>query len=275
MTPTIAFIGGGNMARSLIGGLIAHDHPASQIHVADPNPETRRQLQTDFGIIAAADNHRAFNAGDVVVLAVKPQQLRQVCQDLSPLTQTHRPLFISIAAGLRCADISRWLNADIALVRSMPNTPALLGAGATGLFANPQVTAAQRGAAEAILSAVGHCHWVDDETLIDAIAAISGSGPAYFFLFIEALSQAGHALGLTAAAAEQLAVQTALGAARMAAETGRSARTLRQHVTSPGGTTERALQVFEQGDLIGLAAAATRAAHRRAGELAEQLGADA
>ena len=193
MNTTIAFIGGGNMARSLIGGLIANGQPAGQIHVADPNAGTRRQLQTDFGIVVTTDNHRAFNACDVVVLAVKPQQMSQVCQDLSTLTQVHRPLIISIAAGLRCADISRWLDAGIALVRTMPNTPALLGAGVTGLFANPHVSAPQRKVAESILAAAGHCHWVADESLIDAIAAISGSGPAYFFLFIEALSQIGRA----------------------------------------------------------------------------------
>ena len=274
MNTTIAFIGGGNMARSLIGGLIATDQPAGRIHVADPNADTLQQLQTDFGIKVTTDNHRAFNACDVVVLAVKPQQMRRVCRGLSTLTPAHRPLVISIAAGLRCADIGRWLNADIALVRTMPNTPALLGAGVTGLFANPHVSAAQCEVAESILAAAGHCHWVADESLIDAIAAISGSGPAYFFLFIEALSQAGHALGLTTDVAEQLAVQTALGAARMASETGTSAGALRRQVTSPGGTTERALHAFEHGDLTGLVATATRAAHRRAGELAEQLGAD-
>ncbi len=270
--PRIAFIGGGNMAASMIGGLIADGWPNDRIRVAEPDAERRAWLQEHFGVAALASNRDAAAAAEVVVLAVKPQVLRQVARDIAPAVAGHQPLVVSIAAGVRTGDIQRWLGGRAAVVRAMPNTPALVQAAATGLYASPEVDEAQHSQAEALLRAIGVTVWVEDEDALDAVTALSGSGPAYFFLFIEALEAAGIDLGLEPAQARLLAVQTAVGAAKLALESDEEPALLRQRVTSPGGTTERALAVFEEGGLRQLVTRALTAARDRARELAVELG---
>ncbi len=271
---TLAFIGGGNMARSLIGGLLNNGYDSEAIHVADPSTDTLQSLSAHYPVKTFTDNTAAIVNADVVILAVKPQQLQQVCRELADTWQQDT-LLISIAAGIRLHDIGRWLgNESAAIVRAMPNTPSLVQAGATALCANPHVKEQQHELAESILRAVGLALWVKDEVQMDAVTALSGSGPAYFFLVIEAMQAAGMQLGLAEDTARLLALETAFGAAKMALESEESAAVLRQRVTSPGGTTERALQEFEQGDLRGLFAKALSAAAQRADELAEQLGKD-
>lgn len=271
---TLAFIGGGNMARSLIGGLLNNGYDSKAIHVADPSPETLQSLSAHYPVQTFTDNTAAIANADVVILAVKPQQLQFVCRELADHWQQDS-LLISIAAGIRLHDIGRWLgNENAAIVRAMPNTPSLVQAGATALCANSHVKEQQHELAESILRAVGLALWVKDEAQMDAVTALSGSGPAYFFLVIEAMQAAGTQLGLPDDTAKLLALETAFGAAKMALESDESACVLRQRVTSPGGTTERALQEFEHGDLRGLFAKALSAAAQRADELAEQLGQD-
>lgn len=271
---TLAFIGGGNMARSLIGGLVNNGFAAQSIHVADPSAESLDQLSARFPVQTFTENTAAIANADVVILAVKPQQLQQVCRELAPNWQ-HNKLLISIAAGIRLDDISRWIGqSEAAVVRAMPNTPSLVRAGATALCANDHVSNAQHELAESILRAVGLALWVKDEQQMDAVTALSGSGPAYFFLVMEAMQTAGMDLGLPEETARLLALETALGAAKMALESDESACVLRQRVTSPGGTTERALNVFEEEDLRGTFKKALGAAASRAAELADQLGQD-
>lgn len=269
--PSLSFIGGGNMARSLIGGLIADHWPADRIHVTDPDADALARLSS-LGVRTGNDNPAAVDAADVVVLAVKPQVMETVARDLAASIQARRPLVISIAAGIRSTDLERWLGGNVALVRCMPNTPALVQSGATALFANVRVTEGQRDVAETILRAVGLTLWLDDEGQMDAVTALSGSGPAYFFLVIEALQAAGEQLGLPAGSARLLALQTAFGAAKMALESDEDAATLRRRVTSPGGTTERAIQTLEAGGIRDLIGRALAAARDRAGELADELG---
>jgi pyrroline-5-carboxylate reductase len=271
---TIAFIGGGNMARSLIGGLISNQFTAENIHVSDANTEALDNLASRYNVKTFTDNLAAIADADVIILAVKPQQLQSVIRQISPAWPQDK-LLISIAAGIRLDDISRWLDFDgAAIVRAMPNTPSLVQAGATALCANDYVTSAQHELAESMLRAVGLALWISDEKQMDAVTALSGSGPAYFFLVLEALQTAGMELGLPEETARLLALETSFGAAKMALESDESACVLRQRVTSPGGTTERALDVFEQGDLRGLFKQALTAAAQRADELAEQLGQD-
>lgn len=271
---TIAFIGGGNMARSLIGGLISNQFTAENIHVSDANTEALDNLASRYNVKTFTDNLAAIADADVVILAVKPQQLQSVIRQIAPAWQQDK-LLISIAAGIRLNDISRWLDFEgAAIVRAMPNTPSLVQAGATALCANDYVTSAQHELAESMLRAVGLALWISDEKQMDAVTALSGSGPAYFFLVLEALQTAGMELGLPEETARLLALETSFGAAKMALESDESACVLRQRVTSPGGTTERALDVFEQGDLRGLFKQALTAAAQRADELAEQLGQD-
>lgn len=269
---SIAFIGGGNMARSLIGGLIADGHPPARIHVADPDPERLAGLAAEFGIRSAADNTSAAGQADAVVLAVKPQVMRTVAVELAPALRGREALVISIAAGVRVADLAAWLGNEVAIVRSMPNTPALVQAGATALYANARVSAEQRSLAESLLRAAGITCWLDDERLMDAVTAVSGSGPAYFFLLIELLEATAARLGLPPDTARLLTQQTALGAAKMALESRDSAATLRRQVTSPGGTTEAALKVLEDGGIRELFERALRAAATRANELGDMLG---
>ena len=269
---TIAFIGGGNMARSLIGGLLADGMPPQNIWVADPNEATLRDHQQRFTVHTTADNVEAAHRAQVVVLAVKPQIAKTVAQALAPAVQDQRPLVISIAAGIRESDLRAWLGEDTAIVRTMPNTPALVGSGATALFANPAVNKEQKNLAESILRAVGMTLWVDDEGLMDAVTALSGSGPAYFFLIMEAMEDAGHRLGLPQDTARLLTLQTAFGAAKMALESNEELSALRQRVTSPGGTTERAVKVLQEHRLEAVFDEALRAAHQRSVELATMFG---
>ncbi len=271
----LAFIGGGNMARSLIGGLLSNGWLARNIVVSDPDPEQPARLyQLDPELSVINDNNAAATTADVVVFAVKPQILQMVCRELAATLQNARPLIISIAAGIRSTDIERWCGGDLPIVRCMPNTPALVQSGATGLFANPRVSDEQRALAETLMRAVGTTVWVDDEAQLDAVTALSGSGPAYVFLVIEAMQAAGEKLGLNEEVARLLAIDTVFGAAKLALESPDSPATLRERVTSKGGTTERALEVLEAGGIRKLFEDALAAARTRAEELAEQLGKD-
>ena len=270
--PVILFIGGGNMATSLIGGLIADGCEPGRLRISEPDAQRLNVLQERFGVQTTTDNADASASADVVVLAVKPQTLPAVAMEISSAVQSHQPLVISIAAGIRTDAINRWLGGDVALVRGMPNTPALVQSGATGLFATPTVSTAQRELAESILRAVGLTLWVDNEDLLDAVTAVSGSGPAYFFLFMEAMQAAGTELGLSPDDARLLTLQTAFGAARMALESEDPPAVLRARVTSPGGTTERALEVFESEHLRAIMQRALTAARDRSIELSQQSG---
>lgn len=243
-TPTLAFIGGGNMARSLIGGLVARGRAPASLRVAEPVEALREALAADFGVATFDRAGAAADGAGTWVLAVKPQVMKAVCESLAPLA-ADRPLVVSIAAGITAGQIDAWLGGGQAVVRTMPNTPSLLGAGATGLFANPRVDAAGREAAESLMDAAGLTAWIPDEALMDAVTAVSGSGPAYVFLLAEAMQAAGEAQGLAPDTARTLVLQTILGAARMLSETGEDAATLRKRVTSPGGTTQAAIESFE------------------------------
>jgi pyrroline-5-carboxylate reductase len=270
----LAFIGAGNMTRSMIGGLIADGWDPACISVADPQKEQLASLTSRFPVRSDVDNQKIIENSEVVVLAVKPQVIRAVALDLASVVQTHAPLVISVAAGIRARDLQRWLGGSCAIVRCMPNTPALVQSGATALFSNEIVNASQKDLAESILRAVGLALWVDDEDLMDVVTALSGSGPAYFFLVTEALQEAGQAMGLNQKTAKLLAVQTAFGAAKLALESSEDAAVLKQRVTSPGGTTEEALRVLEEGGLRVLFVEALKAARDRSRELAEQFGAE-
>ncbi len=271
-SPRIAFIGAGNMAASLIGGLRAKGVAADAIRASDPGAEQRAKISAEHGIQTFAQNADALAGADVVVLSVKPQVMQAVCQDLNPHL-AHSPLIVSIAAGISCDSLQRWLGPrPQAIVRCMPNTPALLRQGVSGLFANTQVSDTQKQQAEQLLSAVGIALWIEEERLIDAVTAVSGSGPAYFFLLIEAMTAAGQQLGLPRETAAQLTMQTALGAARMACESDVDAAELRRRVTSPNGTTEAAIKAFQAGGFEQLVQQALNAAAQRSAELAEQLG---
>ena len=275
MTRTrIAFIGGGNMAHSLIAGLVADGHAPSLLTVSDPVPEKRERLAAGFGINPAPDNAAAIAAADVLVLCVKPQVAAAVCRELALALPEPAPLVISIMAGVTETSIAHWLGHDLALVRAMPNTPVMVQSGAIGLHANRATTQQQRNLAEEIMRAGGLTRWVDQEADLDAVTALSGSGPAYFFLFMEALEKAGTEQGLDAEAARLLSIQTALGAARMAMESDESPQQLRERVTSPGGTTEQALKTFSEGGFEPLVSRAVAAARRRAAELSQLLGDD-
>ena len=268
----LGFIGAGNMAASLISGLIADHYPASQIWVSDINEAALANLAERYGVHTTTRNVIVAEHAEILVLAVKPQILRGVVEELAGILHSRHPLVVSIAAGITAGSIDRWAGGSMAIVRCMPNTPAMVKTGATGLCANACVTDAQRSQAEAILRAVGLTVWVDEESQLDAVTALSGSGPAYFFLMMEAMEDAGVALGLDRATARLLSQQTALGAGRIAIESEDPPAELRRRVTSPGGTTERAIATFDEGGLSPLVAKAMQAAARRAAELSEQLG---
>lgn len=275
--PTIGFIGGGNMAASLIGGLIKAGIPALDITVAEPAETRQVALKKQFNVNTTTDNNETLNC-EIIVLAVKPQLLKEVCQQLDTKKANHS-LFISIAAGVRSTDINRWLTQNKtldnqAIVRCMPNTPALLLCGASALFANELVDNKQKQQAEKILHAVGTALWVEDEDQLNAVTAVSGSGPAYFFLLMEAMQHAGEQLGLPTDIAQQLVLQTALGAARMATESGSSPAELRQQVTSKGGTTEQAILSFQSANYQQIVLEALQAANNRSISLAEELGSE-
>lgn len=265
--PDVTFIGGGNMARSLIGGLLAGGASAARIHVAEPVEALRTALANDFNVDLHADAVSAAACGRVWVMAVKPQVMKVVCESLSTLAIAQRPLVISIAAGITTNQIARWLGARTAMVRSMPNTPALLGAGITGLYATPETSAEDRSVADRLLRAAGPTVWVEEESLMDAVTAVSGSGPAYVFLLAQSLMEAGVKEGLDPTQAEALANQTLLGAARMLTESGETAEVLRQRVTSPNGTTQAAIESFQADQFEAIVARAVHAARVRGAEL--------
>lgn len=270
----LAFIGGGNMARSLIAGLIANGMPAGNIRVADSQRAVLESLNQRYPVQTFTDNLQAIDGADAVILAVKPQHLQNVVKTLRNHWQTEQ-LLISIAAGIRIDDIERWLgNSSPAIVRAMPNTPALVEAGATALYANSHVSHQQHELAESILRACGLTIWLNDEQHMDAVTALSGSGPAYFFLVMEAMEATAIKLGLPPETARLLCLETAFGAAKMALESGEPASVLRQQVTSPGGTTERAIHELEDGGLRSLFENALVAAALRARALGDELGQD-
>lgn len=270
---TIAFIGGGNMAASLIAGLIADGYDPGRLIVSDPDQPKLNALITGFGIETAENNAAAVKSADLAVLCIKPQMARHVCRELSRTWGPKQPLFISVMAGIREQSLREWLGdgAPMPLVRAMPNTPAMVQSGAIVLYATPQTSAFQRNQAETILRAGGLTRWVEQEAQLDLVTALSGSGPAYFFLLMEILEQTGVALGMEPESAQLLTIQTALGAARMAMESNDSPRELRERVTSPGGTTERALEVLEAGGIRTLITQAVEAARERSEELSRLL----
>jgi pyrroline-5-carboxylate reductase len=268
----IAFIGGGNMAISLIGGLIADGFDSQGIVVADIDKNQREVLAKRFNIQTFDNAGAAAQTADTLVLAVKPQALKEVAREIASVVQNKKPLVISIAAGIGTADVARWLGGEAAIVRAMPNTPALVQCGASGLFANEHVSEKQREDAETILRATGLTVWMDDEEQINAVTALSGSGPAYFFRIMESLEAAGRELGLPKQAAHLLTLQTALGAAKLAMESSDDVSSLRQSVTSPGGTTEQGLRVMDEHDIDALFKAVLQAAYDQAKQLADQWG---
>ena len=268
---TVAFIGGGNMARSLIGGLVARGMAPASIRVSEPVDALRDALAKDFGVTVFADNAHAVEGADTWIFGVKPQVMRDVCEGLAPVAQSAKPLVVSIAAGITTTQLERWLGGALPIVRTMPNTPALLGAGVTGLFANARVDAAGRARTQALLEATGRCVWIDEEARMDAVTAVSGSGPAYIFLVIEALSDAGVKVGLPRYTAQKLAAQTVLGSAKLLIETGIHPGQLKDQVTSPGGTAIAGLATLEAGGLRTCLINAVEAATRRARELGDQF----
>jgi len=267
----IGFIGAGNMAYALIKGLLSDGFDAKNINVSDSNDELLIKRQSELNITTYSDNVSLLDNSDIVIFAVKPQVLSMVCLELKNNVKPNH-LFVSIVAGIRGNDINRWLGGNFALVRTMPNTPALFQSGVTGLFANELVNSQQKELVTSILSSVGECFWVDEEKLIDAITAISGSGPAYFFLLMQSITQAAIALGLDEKTANSLSIQTSLGASLMATKSGKDPKTLRSEVTSPNGTTQAAIESFQDQNFEGIVAAATRAAYDRARELSNDLG---
>ena len=264
----IAFLGGGNMANALIGGLIARGFAAGDIAVIEISPAARQRIAA-HGVHVGTAPDAASAKADTLVLAVKPQDARAALASVA--ASVHGKLVISLAAGLRLAALSRWLGAHRSIVRCMPNTPALVGAGIAGLYALPEVTAAERERAQRILGAVGEVIWLDDERLLDTVTAVSGSGPAYVFWFIEQLAQFAERSGIGKAEALKLATHTVLGSAKLAAESGEAPAELRVRVTSKGGTTEEALRVFEQEKLAERFTRALAAAAKRGGELGDEL----
>jgi pyrroline-5-carboxylate reductase len=267
----IAFIGAGNMAKAIIGGLLAEGFTRAQISAAGPRMETLNKVADEFGIAVSTDNAATAANADVIVLGVKPQMLKEVALGLRE-SLAHKPLIISVAAGITTASIATWLGDDQAIVRCMPNTPSQLRAGASGLFANALVSDEQKSAANTILGAVGIVQWLDDEALLNPVTAVSGSGPAYFFLLMEAMIDAGVELGLTRECAAELTLQTALGAAMLAKNSELDVGELRRRVTSPKGTTEQAILSFEQDNLRANVLKAMTACSNRAVELSELLG---
>jgi len=271
-TKKIGFIGGGNMASSLINGLIASGHSASQLWVSDTNVDTLQSLAENLKVNITENNDELIQNVDVVVLAVKPQIMRSVTEKLSRKLLKTQVLVVSIAAGISQQSLADWLGDNVAIVRCMPNTPALVLTGATALHANNRVSDEQKDLAENILRAVGISLWVEKESELDAVTAVSGSGPAYYFLLMEAMEEAALQLGLCEKTARLLIQQTALGAAKIALESDDTSAELRRKVTSPGGTTEKAINTLEDGGFITLVSQALHAARDRSIEMSQQLG---
>jgi pyrroline-5-carboxylate reductase len=270
--PLIGFIGAGNMARSLASGLLKNGWGQSQIVLSDPESSQRQAIESVLGVKTFADNEAVVTRAAILVLSVKPQLLAEVAKALAHVVQKTKPLVISIAAGVRLEDIDRWLGGGLPIVRAMPNTAALIGSGASGLYANERVDESMRNQAESILRAVGVTVWLKDEYLMDVVTALSGSGPAYFFLVMEALEQAAIESGLDPKQARLLTLETAFGAAKMALEGHEEPSQLRRRVTSPGGTTEQAVKILEQGDIRQLFKKAVQAAVNRSREIADMFG---
>lgn len=270
----VHFVGAGNMAASLVGGLLKTGFPVVSISASDPGESARQILHEKFGVAVWADNGKGASYADVIVLAVKPQHMRPVVEDLRGVfaRRSALPVLLSIAAGITTASIQDWAGVPVPIVRSMPNTPALIGLGATGMFATESVNLEQKKLAENIMEAVGRVWWFPREQQLDAVTAISGSGPAYFFLFMEAVQQAGVELGLSEQVAAELVLQTALGAVTMANQSGEPLDRLRQQVTSPGGTTAAALEYMLAASIPEKITDAVKAAERRARELSREHG---
>jgi pyrroline-5-carboxylate reductase len=269
--PIIAFIGGGNMTFSLVSGLIESGYDPNHIWLSDHHEEKYKHFSAKFKISVDGDNLKVANQGDILVLAVKPKDMQALVLELKDIIKKRKPLIISVATGIQTAHFNQWLGSTTAIVRAMPNTPALLRVGATGLYASSQVSEEQKNLAESILRAVGIAVWVNHEHELDTIAALSGSGPAYFFLVMEALAQSAESLGLPKNIAHLLTMQTALGAARMALESEHDLAELRKKVASPGGITEKALNILESGDIRGLLKKAVQVARDRSIEISHQF----
>lgn len=266
----ITFIGGGNMATALIAGIVKQAGSGGAIHVIDRNPEALERLAQQYGVRTATAIDAQVSDSEIVVLAIKPQQMREVAAELAP--HLRGQLVLSIAAGIRSSDLARWLNGYDAIVRTMPNTPALIGMGVTGLAAQPGVSDGQRAQADAVMRAVGKTVWLDDEAQIDAVTAVSGSGPAYVFFFLEAMQEAARQMGLNAEQGRELALATFTGAAQLAAQSDEPVEVLRQRVTSKGGTTHAAIVSMEAARVKDAIVAAMKAAAARGKELGEELG---
>ncbi len=267
----IAFIGCGNLSTSLVKGLIASHYPQEKIWVTNRTREKNQQLHATLGVHATDDNLGACAAADIIVLGVKPQQMHAVTQHIREVVQKNKPLVISVAVGISTDMLSRWLGDGLSIIRTMPNTPALVSAGASGLFANKHATNEEKVFAETLHRAVGMAAWVDQEELIDVVAALSGSGPAYFFYIIEAMQNAAIKFGLSEKVARELALQTALGASKLAIESDDDVVALRHKVTSPQGTTEQAIKVFDTASFPSIIEAGMEAAIRRAADLTASL----
>lgn len=270
-SPTISFIGAGNMASAIIGGMLDSGFKAANIWVSAPDDNHLQSIRRQFGVSVTTDNRYCAEQGDMVVLAVKPQVMASVCSDIAPMVQNTRPLMVSIAAGLEAGTLDEWLGGGLPLVRVMPNTPSLVGKGAAGLYANDQVKDKQKTMVESVFNSIGSALWVDDEPLLHAVTALSGSGPAYFFLMLEALEEAATDAGIASETARALAIQTMAGAAEMAGRSEHDPGQLKRNVMSPGGTTEQAIQSFEEGGLRDLVKKAYSAAYKRSGEMAKEL----
>jgi pyrroline-5-carboxylate reductase len=271
--PIFAFIGGGNMGRCLVGGLIGDGHPCDRLRVSDPDPERLRMLRELFGVRTGNDNRSILAGADVVILAVKPQMVRAVVEDVAETLRAQGPLVLSIVAGLSTRVLRRWIGPEVPIVRAMPNSPALVRSGAAALYAETgSVGPGHRNSAESILRAVGSTVWVEDEALMDTVTALSGGGPAYFFLLMELIERAGVSMGLAPESARLLTLQTAFGAAKMALESETPTAVLRAQVTSKGGTTEQAIKTFQDCGIESIVTRALRAAEARSRELGACLG---
>jgi len=270
-SPTISFIGAGNMASAIIGGMLDNGFQADNIWVSAPDDNPLQSLRKRFGISVTTDNRYCAQQADMVVLAVKPQVMAEVCQDIAPVVQNTRPLMVSIAAGLTADTLDEWLGGGLPLVRVMPNTPSLVGKGAAGLYANSQVKDKQKKMVQAVFESIGSALWVEDENLLHAVTALSGSGPAYFFLMLEALESAATEAGIAPETARELAIQTMAGAAEMAGRSEHDPAQLKRNVMSPGGTTEQAIHTFEDGGLRELVKKAYGAAFKRSQEMSKEL----
>ncbi|MDP4534001.1 pyrroline-5-carboxylate reductase [Marinobacter salarius] len=270
-SPTISFIGAGNMASAIIGGMLDSGFKAANIWVSAPDDNHLQSIRKQFGVSVTTDNRYCAEQADMVVLAVKPQVMASVCADIAPVVQNTRPLMVSIAAGLEASTLDEWLGGGLPLVRVMPNTPSLVGKGAAGLYANDQVKEKQKTMVESVFNSIGSALWVDDESLLHAVTALSGSGPAYFFLMLEALEEAATNAGIAGETARALAIQTMAGAAEMAGRSEHDPGQLKRNVMSPGGTTEQAIQTFEEGGMRDLVKKAYSAAYKRSGEMAKEL----